>query len=204
MFRDRKDAGQKLAEALVDYKGKDSLVLALPRGGVPVGFEIAKVLECTIDTIVVRKIGAPGNPEYALGAIAPRGVVLLDASREGLEEVIHGEEKELRRRIEKYKSGSYSGKVKPAVVFVVDDGVATGRTAHAALLAARAMYPNAELVFAVPVGALDSVRELQRYADKVVCLDTPSDFAAVGQWYERFDQTTDEEVVVCLEAASRR
>ena len=204
MFTDRKEAGRKLAEALIEYKGKHCLVFALPRGGVPVGFEIAKRLDCPLDTIVSRKIGAPGNPEYALGAIAPAGVILLDVPREGLEEIIRDEEREMQRRMEKYKSGFYSKGVAPSVVIVVDDGIATGRTARAALMSARASYPNVTLVFAAPVGASDSVAGLQGYADEVVCLEVPPDFSAVGEWYVHFDQTTDEEVVKCLENTARQ
>ena len=200
MFADRKDAGRRLAEALWEYKSKNALILALPRGGVPVGFEVAQVLKCPLNTIVARKIGAPGHSEYALGAIAP-GVEILDAPRAELEEVIREEEVEMRRRMEAYKSGAYSEGAKPETVILVDDGIATGRTARAALAAVRKKYSSAKIIFAAPVGAPDSVAELRKYADEVICLETPSDFDAVGEWYEHFDQTTDNEVIDCLEKA---
>ncbi len=203
IFADRREAGQRLANALAGHKGEKCLVLALPRGGVPVGFEIAKALRCPLDTIVARKIGAPGNPEFAVGAIAP-GAVLLDVPRAGLEETIREEEIEMKRRMEKYKSDSYSEGLKPSVVIVVDDGVATGRTARAALMATRKKYPDSKLVFAAPVGAPDSVVELEKYTDEVVCLETPPYFSAVGEWYEHFDQTTDEEVIDCLRHSARQ
>ena len=203
MFANRADAGKKLSEVLTKYKGITTLILALPRGGVPVGFEIAKVLDCALDTIVARKIGMPGNPEFAVGAIAP-DIVLLDIPRAGLEEIIREEKMEMRRRIEKYKSGSYSESLKPAVIIVVDDGIATGKTARVALMAARKKYPDSKLVFAAPVGAPDSVAQLREYADDVVCLETPSDFGAVGEWYEQFDQTTDKEVIELLERQARQ
>src|SRR3989344_3805255 len=129
MFSDRKEAGKKLAKALASYAGKKTLVLALPRGGVPVGYEIAEMLKAPLDTIVVRKIGAPENPEYALGAIAPGGIELLDVPRARVEHVIREEEVEMKRRMEKYKSGSYSASFEPSTVIVVDDGTATGKTA---------------------------------------------------------------------------
>ena len=203
VFLDRKNAGRKLTKALSEYTGESTLVLALPRGGVPVGYEIANGLSSRLDTVVARKIGAPGNPEFAVGAIAP-GIVLLDIPRAGLEEIIREEKMEMRRRMEKYKSGSYSESLKPAVVIVIDDGIATGRTARFALMAARKKYPDSKLVFAAPVGAPDSVAQLREYADDVVCLETPSDFGAVGEWYEQFDQTTDKEVIELLERQARQ
>ncbi|OGG76677.1 hypothetical protein A3B35_00340 [Candidatus Kaiserbacteria bacterium RIFCSPLOWO2_01_FULL_54_24] len=201
MFVDRSQAGQKLAGALVGYKGKKALVLALPRGGVPVGYEIAKVLHCPLDTVVARKVGAPGNPEYAVGAIAPGGVRILEESVYGIEKVIEEETKEMGRRMKKYRSGSYARGVRPEVVILVDDGVATGKTASAALAYARAAYPKAKLVFAAPVGAQDSLARIKREADEVVLLEIPPEFMAVGEWYVSFPQLRDEEVVEYLEKA---
>ena len=201
MFADRSQAGRKLAEALVEYKNKKALVLALPRGGVPVGYEIAKVLHCSLDTIVARKVGAPGNPEYAVGAIAPGGIRVLDESMHGIEKVIENETREMERRIERYGSGSYALGVHPEVVILVDDGVATGKTASAALAYARAAYPKAKLVFAAPVGAQDSLARIKREADEVVLLEIPPEFMAVGEWYVSFPQLRDEEVVEYLEKA---
>ena len=210
MFKDRAEAGKKLAEALrraqgkalTQYKGKKVLVLALPRGGVPVGYEIAKVLGAPLDTIVARKVGAPDNPEYAVGAIAPGGILVIDEPVVGIESVIAEETKEMERRMEKYKSGTYAKGAKPETVIIVDDGVATGKTALAAIRSARAAYPKAKVVFAAPVGALDAVARITQEADKVICLETPEEFMAVGEWYGSFPQLSDEAVVWYLEKAS--
>lgn len=202
MFQDRSDAGKKLAEALLKYKGKNTLVLALPRGGVEVGYEVAKFLGAPLDTIVARKVGAPGNPEYAVGAIAPGGVRIIDESVHGIESVIEDETREMHRRMEKYKSGSYTRGMKPETVIVVDDGVATGKTACAALRFAQAEYPKAKLIFAAPVGAPDSLLRIKREADEVVCLEAPAEFIAVGEWYGHFPQLQDGEVIEYLEKAA--
>src|SRR3989344_4568387 len=202
MFKDRSDAGKKLAEALVAYKDKKVLVLALPRGGVPVGYEIARALRCPLDTIVARKVGAPDNPEYAVGAIAPGGVLVIDEPVGGIESVIAEETKEMERRMEKYKSGSYAGNVKAETIIIVDDGVATGKTALAAIRSALAANPKAKVIFAAPVGAPDAVARITQEADKVICLETPEEFMAVGEWYGSFPQLSDEAVVWYLEKAS--
>jgi len=201
MFLDREEAGNRLAEALIEYKGKNMIVLALPRGGVPVGKRIAHALGCPLDTIVARKVGMPGNPEYAIGAIAPHDVLIMEKDVPGVERFVEEEKQEMRRRMLKYKSGSYTRGVKPEIVIVVDDGVATGKTARAALRAARAMYPVAQIVFATPVGAPDSLEEIGREA-RVVCLETPQNFLSVGQWYESFPQLDDAEVMQFLETNS--
>ena len=203
MFADRKEAGGRLAKALLKYKGTRVVVLTLPRGGVPVGYEIARALECPLDTVVARKIGAPGNPEFAVGAIAPGGIEILDIPREEVAKVIREEEAEMERRIKKYKSGTYVHSLIPDTVIVCDDGIATGKTAMAALASSRAAYPHAKLIFAAPVGAPDSIELLRRYADEVVCLETPPSFGAVGEWYEDFPQVEDKEVVRLLETAKR-
>lgn len=203
MFNDRADAGHKLAEALRAHAGKRAVVLALPRGGVPVGYEIAKVLKAPLDTIVARKVGAPANPEYAVGAIAPGGVRIIDAWAGNVEAVVREETKEMERRIEKYKSGSYVRGVEPEIVIIVDDGVATGKTALAAVRSARIMYPEAKVVFAAPVGAPDSLKALEREADEVVVLEVPEEFDAVGKWYKHFPQIEDEEVIRFLELSAR-
>jgi len=202
MFKDRSDAGKKLAEALVAYKDKKVLVLALPRGGVPVGYEIARALRCPLDTIVARKVGAPDNPEYAVGAIAPGGVLVIDEPVGGIESVIAEETKEMERRMEKYKSGSYAGNVKPETIIIVDDGVATGKTALAAIRSALAANPKAKVIFAAPVGAPDAVARITQEADKVICLETPEEFMAVGEWYGSFPQLSDEAVIWYLEKVS--
>lgn len=201
MFLDRDEAGNRLAEALIEYKGKNTIVLALPRGGVPVGKRIAHALGCPLDTIIARKVGMPGSPEYAIGAIAPHGVLILDEDVPGVERIVEEEKQEMRRRMQKYKSGSYTRGVKPEIVIVVDDGVATGKTARAALRAARSMYPTAQIVFATPVGASESLKEIGREA-RVVCLETPQNFLSVGQWYEAFPQLDDTEVMRFLKTNS--
>ena len=207
MFKDRSDAGRKLAEALFTYKDKKILVLALPRGGVPVGYEIARALRCPLDTIVARKVGAPDNPEYAVGAIAPslpgeESVLVIDEPVSGIESVIAEETKEMERRMEKYKSGTYAKGAKPETVIIVDDGVATGKTALAAIRSARAAYPQAKIIFSAPVGAPDAVARITQEADKVICLETPEEFMAVGEWYGSFPQLSDEAVIWYLEKAS--
>ncbi|OGG52636.1 hypothetical protein A3C20_00075 [Candidatus Kaiserbacteria bacterium RIFCSPHIGHO2_02_FULL_55_25] len=211
-FADRADAGRQLAEKLLKHAYTRPLVLALPRGGVPVGREVARALKAPLDTLVARKIGAPFNPEWAVGAIAPHDVVILDddamksasVSRLAVEGTIAAERKELTRRINAYRSGSFSAGFIPKTVVVVDDGVATGLTARAALRAARARYPKVRLVFAAPVCIGRSEKELAGEADDIVCLTSPAGFYAVGQAYERFEQVTDDEVLAYLKTASKK
>ena len=205
-FADRADAGRQLAEKLLKHAYARPLILALPRGGVPVGREVARTLKAPLDTLVARKIGAPLNPEWAVGAIAPHDVVILDddamksasVSRLAVEGTISAERKELARRAATYRSGSFSAGFIPKTVVVVDDGVATGLTARAALRAARAKYPNAYLVFAAPACVGRSEKELAGEADDVVCLTSPAGLYAVGQAYDRFEQVTDDEVLEYL------
>ncbi len=202
MFTDRADAGRRLAAALRDKGYTKPLVLALPRGGVPVGYEVAKELDCPLDTLVVRKVGTPFNPEFAVGAIAPHDVVLFDdlaiktsgASRSAVEGIEQRERQELRRRIDAYRSGTYAASYIPGTVMLVDDGIATGLSARAAVAAARARYPKARIVVAVPVciGALD---ELKREADEIVCLSQIDHVHAISEAYETFDQVSDAEVI---------
>lgn len=204
IFADRVEAGERLAVALARYKGADAVVLAIPRGGVIVGEAVARALGLPLDVVVPRKIGAPGNPELGLGAIAP-GVRVLDewlierlGVTEGyLEREIEAEEREIERRERVYRAGRPPVDVEGKVAIVVDDGVATGGTAVAALRWARAQGA-ARVVLAVPVAPPGSVPKLGREADEVVVLETPEPFFAVGEWYRRFDQTTDEEVVAAL------
>lgn len=199
-FKDRADAGEQLAERLKAIRAKRPLVLALPRGGVPIGAKVAEALSCPLDTIVARKIGAPFNPEFAVGAIAPQGIVLLDddaiaqsgSSRAAVEGTIARERRELERRVGAYKSGSYSIGYVPDVIFIVDDGIATGFTARAACLAARAKYKKAKIIVATPVCLADTA-ELGACADEVICLERPALFA-VGAAYSRFPQVSDDEV----------
>ena len=211
VFADRGEAGRLLAGELGKYAGReDVVVLGLPRGGVPVAAEVARVLRLPLDVLIVRKLGAPGQEELAIGAIGEGGVRVLN---EGLvrslmidepeiERLAAVEEKELRRRVAAYRGRHEALALADKVVIVVDDGVATGATMRAGLQAVRAMGA-AKVVAAAPVGAVDSVALLAQDADEVVVLETPQWFSAVGQWYENFGQTTDDEVREIL-AASRK
>lgn len=207
IFTDRVEAGRRLAEALVDLKGEDVVVLGIPRGGVVVAAEVARAHGWPLDTVIPRKIRAPGNPELGLGAIAP-GVRVLDermldvlgVSEEYLEREIAEEEQEIERRSDAYRRGRPAVDVKDKVVVVVDDGIATGGTAMAAVRWAKAQEAR-KVILAVPVAPAEGVRTLSREADEVVCLETPEPFFAVGQWYRDFPQTEDDEVVELLEGA---
>lgn len=204
MFKDRREAGKMLAERLGHYKGRDVIVLAIPRGGVVVGGVIAEELEAPLDIIIARKIGAPGNPEYAVGAVSPDGTTFIDReavdflgiSDEYLEEEKKRQMVEIERRAVRYRSGSEYA-LKGKVAILVDDGVATGYTAMAALEFARKRAPS-RLIFAVPVGPPATLRRLREMADEVVCLDTPLGFHAISQFYRDFEQVSDEEVKLIL------
>ncbi|MGQ0670723.1 MAG: phosphoribosyltransferase [Actinomycetota bacterium] len=210
MFDDRVDAGQRLARALADFAGTEAVVLAIPRGGVIVGEVVAGALQAPLDVVIPRKIGAPMNPELGLGAIAP-GVRVLDrrmlealrVSDEYLEREIEAQESEIERRQHAYREGRPPVDVGGKVAIVVDDGVATGGTATAALRWARAQGA-ARVVLAVPVAPGASLARLSQEADEVVVLAAPDPFYAVGEWYGRFDQTSDEEVVAALARAAER
>jgi putative phosphoribosyl transferase len=202
VFADRAEAGRILAGALGKYAGRDDvLVLGLPRGGVPVAAEVARALEAPLDVLVVRKLGAPGQEELAIGAIGEGGVRVLNAElvrslglrEKDVDRIADREERELERRVAAYRGGHEALEVEGKTVVVVDDGVATGATMRAGLQALRAMGA-ARIVAAAPVGAEDSVAALAEDADDVVVLETPEWFSAVGQWYEDFGQTTDDEV----------
>ncbi|HEY4522246.1 MAG TPA: phosphoribosyltransferase family protein [Candidatus Paceibacterota bacterium] len=211
IYTDRAEAGCALAQVLKKYAPNRTLVLALPRGGVPVGYEVAKALQAPLDTLVVRKIGAPFNPEFAVGAIAPHEVVVFDegsirasgASQVSVEGMVGKEREEMRRRIDVYRSGQYSVGFTPNTVIIVDDGIATGMTARAALRAARIRYSRARIILAAPVCVPGTAEELSREADEVVCLASPLDIHAIGQAYEHFDQVSDEEVLRYLESAKK-
>jgi putative phosphoribosyl transferase len=207
MFADRIEAGARLAEALEHLAGEDVVVLGVPRGGVEVAAEVARARGWPLDIVIPRKIGAPFNPELGLGAIAPgvrvldeRMIRTLNVSPDYLEEEISAQEEEIHRRTEAYRGGRPPIDVQGKVAVVVDDGVATGGTAAAAVRWARAQGAT-RVVLAIPVAPGEAVLRLSKEADEVVCLGTPEPFFAVGQWYERFPQTSDREVVDLLERA---
>ena len=206
-FLDRTDAGRKLAGALERFRSWSPVVLALPRGGVPVGLAVARALGAPLDVIDARKLGAPGDEELAVGAIAPGAVYVdrllvrrLGVSAAYLEQITTAEGRELERRERLYRSGRPPLEVEGRVVILVDDGLATGATARAAVASLRQRRP-AQVILAVPVGAPETVARLREVADDVVCLETPPDFRAVSLAYRDFSPTSDAEVVSCLAAA---
>ena len=210
IFRDRTEAGRQLAAKLVAYAGRpDVLVLALPRGGVPVAFEVARALRAPLDIFLVRKLGLPGHEELAMGAIATGGVRVLNedvvralrVSGEVIDAVAAEEQQELERRERLYRGDRPPADVGGRTVVLVDDGLATGATMRAAIAALRQRGP-ARVVVAVPVGAPETCAEFQDEADEAVCARTPEPFYAVGLWYGDFSQTTDEEVRDLLEQAT--
>jgi len=208
-FTDRRQAGQVLAEKLEPYRGRENLiVLALPRGGVAVGFEVAHALQAPLDVFVVRKLGFPGHEEYAMGAIASGGVRVMNpspgrrVSAEVLAAVVAREQNELTRRELLYRDGKPAVGIRGCTVIVVDDGLATGATMRAAVTAIRQQRPE-HLVVAVPVGAEETCRQLRDEADEVVCAATPRPFRAVGEWYRDFPQASDDEVRQLLDEAHR-
>ena len=201
-FRDRSEAGRELAARLAAYAHRrDLLVLALPRGGVPVAFEVAKALQVPLDVFLVRKLGVPGSEELAMGAIATGGVRILnpeiirsfDVPDSVIQRVSWEEERELERRERVYRGDRPPLDAGGRVVIVVDDGLATGSSMRAATIAIRRLQP-ASIVVAVPVAAPETCSELEMEVDEIVCALTPNPLYAVGFWYENFDQTTDDEV----------
>jgi predicted phosphoribosyltransferase len=208
-FRDRRQAGMVLAGRLQHLAGiSDLVVLALPRGGVPVAHEVARSLGAPMDVFVVRKLGLPGHPELAMGAIASGGVCVMNEevitmfrpSAAVIEAVARAELTELERRERAYRDGREPLPVEGRTVVLVDDGLATGSTMRAAVLAVRRLRP-ARVMVAAPVGARQTCEALRGIADEVVCAQTPEPFSAVGPWYVDFSQTTDEEVRQLLSAA---
>src|SRR6266545_1504241 len=202
MFRDRTEAGEVLADQLRHYAGRDDVVvLALPRGGVPVAYEVAVAIGAPLDVFVVRKLGVPWHEELAMGAIASGGVQVLDhdlirsarVSESDLRRVIATEEAELERREIRYRGARNFPDVGGKTVILVDDGLATGSTMRAAVMALRLRKP-AKIIVAVPVAASETCASFRDITDRTVCATTPEPFHAVGLWYEDFSQTTDEEV----------
>jgi predicted phosphoribosyltransferase len=211
IFRDRTDAGKYLAAKLAKYANRpDVLILALPRGGVPVAYEVAKQLGAPLDVFLVRKLGVPGYEELAMGALASGGVRVinedvvrqLDIPAEVIDAVAETEQRELERRERAYRGDRPPPDVKGRIVILIDDGLATGSTMRAAAAALRKQGP-ARIVVAVPVSSPETCNEFRREVDEVVCAVTPEPFRGVGLWYEDFSQTTDEEVRDLLERATK-
>ncbi len=207
-FNDRKEAGQLLSLELARYKdGRDMLILALPRGGVPVAHEIASVLHCPLDVLVVRKLGVPGHEEMAMGAIATGGIRLINPdivsalgiSPEAVEDIERKEEAELFRRETSYRGNRGPLDTRNKTIILVDDGIATGATMQAAIASLRQRRVR-KIIVASPVAPRSVVLSLRRVADDVVTILNPEDFGGVGRWYKDFSQTSDEEVQQLLEA----
>lgn len=208
-YRDRREAGAELASRLTHYKGQKAVVLALPRGGVPVAYEVAQALDATLDVFLVRKLGVPQHPELAMGAIASGGVRVVNEDvvswygipAHVIEAVAREEQAELERRERAYREGAAPPDLRGRTVLLVDDGLATGSTMKAAVQALQAHGPG-RIVVAVPVGSADTCEAFADLADEVVCARAPAHFGAVGAWYEDFSQTTDAEVHELLRLAS--
>jgi putative phosphoribosyl transferase len=213
MFKNRKDAGRKLAARLLKYKDEHPVVLALPRGGVPVAYEVAMALDAPLDVVVARKLGAPGQPELGIGAVVdgdhPQSVLneevlrVLDVSNDYLNREVARELQEIRRRQERYRAGRPPEPIEGRTAILIDDGIATGGSVRAAVRGVRRSDPR-RLILAVPVAPPDTVEMLRPEVDELVCLSMPLFFHAVGQFYEDFRQTTDEEVVELLDAARQQ
>ena len=212
LFTDRRDAGRKLAKKLSAYANRsDVVVLALPRGGVPVAYEVARALNAPLDIFTVRKLGLPGHEELAMGAIATGGarVINQDVVRtfnvpQGMIEAVARQElKELERRERVFRGNHPMSEIHNKTVILIDDGLATGASMHAAILGLRAREP-ARIVGAVPTAALETCEAFQQKVDEMICATTPEPFYGVSRWYEDFSQTTDEEVQALLEGAPQQ
>lgn len=206
IYLDRVDAGQQLTQLLRQYhNAANTIVLALPRGGVPVANEIARQLKLPLDVIIVRKLGAPFHVEYAIGAIASGGVLLLndqairdlDVSDEVLEDIIAEEQEELSRREHLYRANKPKLNIPNQTIILVDDGIATGFTMKAAVLALKKCQPK-RLIVAVPVASMEAIKALKPLVDELICPEIPEHFYAVGAWYKNFNQTTDQQVTDIL------
>jgi predicted phosphoribosyltransferase len=212
LFKDRRDAGKQLAQELSAYAGRsDVIVLALPRGGVPVAYEVARALNTPLDIFIVRKLGLPGHEELAIGAIASGGIRVLNHDivqalkipQTMIDTVTRQELQELERRERAYRGDRPPPEVRGRTVILIDDGLATGASMRAAVAALRAQNP-ARIVVAVPTAAPETCAAFESEVDEIVCAMTPEPFYGVGRWYEDFSQTTDEEVRALLEEAARQ
>ena len=211
MFKDRKDAGVQLALRLKDYRDREGvIVLALPRGGVVTGYEVASYLNCPLDVIIIRKLGFPGEPELAIGAISETGVIVLNesiiptgVSGKYIESEISRQKAEIERRVNLYRKGESLPDLKGKTVVLVDDGVATGATMKAAISTLK-VEGLERLVVALPVAPPETAEELRQMVDELICLETPYGFMAVGSYYQDFTQVSDKEVVEILEKAKEQ
>lgn len=210
-FNDRADAGKRLAERLSEYANReDVLILALPRGGVPVAFEVAKELNLKMDIFIVRKLGVPGNEELAMGAIASGNIRVLNEDvirsfripQTEIDESTANELRELERRERIYRKNRLMPKISGSTVILIDDGLATGATMRAAVAAVKTKNPE-KVIIAVPVAAPDTCNDFGGEVDEVICVATPEPFYGVGAWYEDFSQTTDKEVCELLDRAAK-
>jgi putative phosphoribosyl transferase len=210
-YKDRQEAGQQLAKSLLEYEGRENaVVLALPRGGVPVAYEVATALNLPLDIFIVRKLGVPGQEELAMGAIATGGVRVLneDIIRQlripdsAIAAVAAQEERELERREKIYRKDLKPIRIRGSSVILIDDGLATGASMRAAALALRELRAK-EVIVAVPVAAQSTCEEFRSYVDRIICAKAPEPFYGVGYWYENFPQNTDEEVIELLEKSLR-
>ena len=207
LFQDRTDAGRQLAKALLKYKSRHPVILALPRGGVPVAAQVAAALDAPLDLLLVRKIGLPSEPELAMGAVADgeepviiRNTEIIElsgVSTQDFDEICETECAEIERRRKRYLGNRVRSEVNGRVAIIIDDGIATGATTLAAIKAVRMRKPK-ELVLAVPVAPLDTIKKLHAEADAIVCLDTPREFGAIGYFYRDFPQVSDDEVIALL------
>jgi len=211
MFSDRRDAGVQLASRLKEYKGRPGvLALALPRGGVATGYEIAHYLNVPLDIVIVRKIGFPGQPELGIGAVSETGTVVLNESiistygvpKDYIEREISKQEKEISRRVELYRKGKRLPSLEGKTIILVDDGVATGATMKAAITTLKEEKLK-KLIVALPVAPAGMADEIEQMADTFICIETPFDFMAVGAYYHDFTQVSDEEVVDLLERSAK-
>jgi len=210
LFKDRQDAGRQLAEKLMKFKDETPIIIALPRGGVVTGYEVSKMLNAPLDVLISRKIGAPFQPELGIGAIAPNNVRTLNLeaikflgiSKDQIEEIIKRETIEMQRRLKLYRKNSPDLNLNEKTVILVDDGLATGVTAEAAIMSIRQMTPE-KIIFAVPVSPPDTADKFREEVDEFICLHEPDDFYAVSAYYDDFSQVTDEEVILLLNLAKK-
>jgi len=212
VFADRHETGRLLAEKLSEYTNTDTIIFAIPRGGVVVAYEVASKLNVPLDLIIPRKIGAPSQPELAIGAVAQDGTIVLNnrlvqqlgISKDYIEKESRKQIQEIERRLKKYRSNlKQYPNVKNKNVILIDDGIATGATVKAAILSLRKQKPKS-IIIAIPVAPPDTIDSLKEQADKVICLETPDIFYAIGQFYQDFAQTTDDEVINLLRKSNKQ